>query len=176
MTIAVGPFAIAATLLTIGGVLKAAAPADTATALRGAGLPFGRVSVRVGGAAEAGVGVFALATGSRSAAVLVAVSFLSFAIFVGYALRRDLPIATCGCFGRADTPPSVVHVVLNLAAVASAIGVAVDPGASLPDVLRDQPLAGIPFLVLVTTGVYLAFVALTSLPRLMAAVRLAQER
>lgn len=176
MTPAVGPFTIAAALLTIGGVLKAAAPADTANAVRGVGIPLGRTAVRIGGTAELGVGVYALATGSRGAAVLVAVSFLAFAAFVGYALRRDLPIATCGCFGKAETPPSIVHIVLNLAGVASAVAVASDPGASLTDVVGDQPLGGVPFLVLTGTGVYLSFVALTSLPRAMATVRLARER
>ena len=39
MTIAAGPYAIAAALLAIGGALKLARPADTANALRGLRLP-----------------------------------------------------------------------------------------------------------------------------------------
>jgi hypothetical protein len=54
--------------------------------------------------------------------------------------------------------------VNGLAALVGA-AVVVDPGVGLPDVLADQPLLGLPFLLLVATGVYLAFVALTVLPR-----------
>jgi hypothetical protein len=93
-----------------------------------------------------------------------------FLAFVVTALCRDVPVATCGCFGKVDTPPSRVHVAVNLAAVAAAVIVAVDPGAGLLDTLRVQPLAGIPYLLLVGLGVGLVFVALTSLPRTLALV------
>ena len=101
MNPAVGPFAVAALLLTLGGVLKAARPGDTANALRTAGLPAGPLLVRAGGLAEAGIGGYGLIAADRISAILVAASYLAFAAFVGIALRRGLPIATCGCFGRA---------------------------------------------------------------------------
>lgn len=171
MTIAAGPFVIAATLLVLGGVLKALRPGDTATALRGVGIPTGATLVRAGGALEAAIGLWALATGDRGAAILVALSYLAFTGFVLVALRRDSPIASCGCFGREDTPPSWVHVGVNLVAVAAATIVAIDPGAGLPDLVGDQPLAGVPFLLLTATGVLHAFLALTLLPRTLALVR-----
>ena len=170
MTVMAGPFAIAAALLAIGGVMKAWRPQDTANALRGVGLPGSSLLVRVGGAVEAVIGATALITGGTVSAVLVALSYTVFLAFVVTALRRDVPVATCGCFGKVDTPPSRVHVAVNLAAVAAAVIVAVDPGAGLPDTLRVQPLAGIPYLLLVGLGVGLVFVALTSLPRTLALV------
>ena len=87
------------------------------------------------------------------------------------ALRRDAPIASCGCFGKVDTPPSVVHVVLDLLFAGVAAAAAFTGDVALPDVLRDQPLAGVPFLVLLAIGVYLVFLAFTALPKTMAAVR-----
>jgi hypothetical protein len=165
-----GPFAIAATLLALGGASKAWQPSDTARALGMVGLPGSLAAVRVGGALELVIGVGALVYGGLAVAVLVAASYAGFAAFVGLALHRGAPISTCGCFGKADTPPSRVHVVVNVVAALVAAGVAVDPVGGITDVLADQPLLGLPFLLLVGVGVYLTFVALTLLPRTMAAL------
>ena len=167
MTPAAGPFAIAAALLVAGGALKAVRPADTATALRQSGLPGVPWLVRAGGLVEAGVGAAALVTGDRVAAVLVAVSYAAFALFVVMALRRGTPLASCGCFGKEDSPPTRLHVGLTTAAAAAAVAVAVQPGVGLADVVRTQPLAGVPFLVLLGCGVAFAYLALTSLPRVL---------
>jgi len=171
MNLAAGPFLIAATLLVVGGLLKALRPLDTANALRGVGVPLGPGIVRFGGAAEAAVGIWAITTGGRWSAILVAVSYAAFTAFVVAALLRHAPIASCGCFGKADTPPSLVHVGVNLIACLAAVAVAVDPGAGLRAILATQPLAGAPFLLLVATGVFLTFLALTLLPRTLSLVR-----
>jgi hypothetical protein len=173
MTIAAGPFVLGATLLVIGGVLKAWRPVDTANALRGVGLPGGSWLVRVGGAFEVAVGAVALAVGDRLVAALVAASYAGFAAFVGAALARDAPISSCACFGRADTPPSRAHVVVNVVLAVAATVVAVDPPASLREVVAGQPLAGIPFVLLVIAGVVAVFLALSTLPRTLA---MAQRR
>ncbi len=106
--------------------------------------------------------------GSAAAAALVAVSYLLFTGFVVLALARHLPIGSCGCFGKVDTPPSPIHVVVNLGAVVTAIAVAIGPGGGIGSVLADQDLLGIPFLLLVGTATYLVFLALTALPQLQA--------
>ena len=103
--------------------------------------------------------------------MLVALSYLAFTVFVVVARARRLPIGSCGCFGKVDTPPSLVHVVLNLGAMVVAIGVAIGGGAGLVDGLGDLPAFGLPFLLLVLTGTYLAFLALTALPQLLALTR-----
>ena len=172
VSIAAGPFAIAAVLLALGGASKAVSPSDTATALGGMGVRVPSWAVRVGGAAEAALGVVALLTGEWLPAALVAVSYLGFALFVLVALRRDAPLSTCGCFGGVDTPPSVVHVAINVGAAAAALAIVAQPGAGLARVLESQPLAGVPYALLVVVGVYLAFVAVTALPRTLAAARL----
>jgi hypothetical protein len=129
------------------------------------------VVVRVGGAIEAVVGVAAVFVGGPVLCALVAVSYLAFAGFVTVALRTGAPISSCGCFGKVDTPPSIVHVVLDLAFAGVAVGAAFVGEVALPDVLSDQPLLGIPFLLLLVIGCSLVFLAFTSLPKTMAVVR-----
>jgi hypothetical protein len=173
MSVLAGPFAIATVVLALGGALKALEPADTAHALTALGLPGGRVLVRIGGAFEAVLGVAALVTGNPIAAALVGVSYAAFAVVVVFALRSDRPISSCGCLGKVDTPPSWVHVGIDVVAVGVAAGAAVAGAAeiALPDVLADQPLLGVPFVVLVAVGVAQVLLALTALPKVMAAAR-----
>ena len=161
-----GPFLIAALLLAAAGAAKVMDPTTTVGALRKLGLPTPAAAVRVGGAVEVVLAVGAVLTGAPVLAALVAVSYLLFTAFVLVALGRGLPIGSCGCFGKVDTPPSVLHVVVDLAAVAAAIGVALGDGTGIADVLADQPLAGVPFLLLVAVGGYAAFTALTVVPQL----------
>jgi hypothetical protein len=175
MSVLAGPFAIASVLLALGGVAKAFRPSDTAQALVAVGVRFhrsvpSRSVVRIGGLVEAVIGVAALLTGAPVWCALVAVSYLTFTGFV-VALRTGAPISSCGCFGKVDTPPSAVHVVLDLA-FAGVAGVAAVVGeVALPDVLRDQPLSGLPFLLLLVIGCSLVLLAFSSLPKTMAAVR-----
>jgi hypothetical protein len=171
MSVLAGPFAVAAALLGLGGASKAAEPADTARALGTLGLPSSRLLVRAGGAAELVIGVGALAFGNRLFAVLVGLSYLGFLAFVVLALARHAPLSSCGCFGKADTPPSAIHVTVNALAVVVAATVVVAPGAGLPDVVGEQPLLGVPFLLLVAVGVYLTFLSLTLLPKTLAVGR-----
>jgi hypothetical protein len=176
VSVLAGPFAIAAVLLAIGGAAKAVRPRDTAQALTAVGIKLprllpARVVVRVGGGVEAVIGIVALFVGGPVLCALVAVSYLAFAGFVLVALRSGAPISSCGCFGKVDTPPSAVHVVLDLAFAGVAAAAAIVGEVALPDVLVDQPLLGIPFLLLLVIGCALVFLAFTSLPKTMAAVR-----
>jgi hypothetical protein len=170
VTPAAGPFAIACALLATGGAAKAVVPHDTAAALAGIGAPVPSWLVRAGGVAEAAIGLAAIIRGDRTAALLVAASYLAFAVFIAVARARHAPIATCGCFGKTDTPPTLLHLGFDLAASTAAIAVVVQPGVGIGDVLDGQPLSGIPYLMLVATGTYLAFLALSSLPRSLALV------
>ncbi len=163
-----GPFLVAALLLTVAGALKAFDPATTAGALRRAGLPVPPTAVRIGGAGEAAIGAVAIATGAAVPAAFVALSYAVFTGFVLVALSRHIPIGSCGCFGKVDTPPSVVHVVLNVGAIVAATAVALGPGGGIGAVLADQELLGLPFLLLVTIATYAAYLALTILPQLRA--------
>jgi hypothetical protein len=172
MTELAGPFAIAAVLLVVGGAAKVWRPGDTARSLRGVGIALPVNAVRTGAAAEVVVGIGALTIASPVLPALVAVSYLAFTVFVVQALRSDVPISSCGCFGRIDTPPSRVHVVVDTVVAALAAVVALSgTDVTLPTVLPDQPLAGVPFVMLVAIGTGLVFVAFTSLPRTLAAAR-----
>ena len=140
-----GPFLVAALLLTVAGALKACDPRNTVGALRKAGLPVrtgprpGRWCGRGGDRRRRDRHRRAdwRLHSSRSRTSL-------FTAFVVYALVRHLPIGSCGCFGKVDTPPSVVHVVLNLGAIVAATAVAVRGGGGIGDVLADQELLGLP--------------------------------
>jgi hypothetical protein len=176
VSVLAGPFAIAAALLAIGGASKVVRPRDTAQALTAVGVPLprfvsARLLVRLGGVAEVVIGGGALLTGGDVFASLVAVSYLAFTGFVVAALRSGKPISSCGCFGKVDTPPSPVHVGLDLAFAGVAVAAAIVGDVALPDVLADQPLLGLPFLFLLVIGCSLVFLAFSALPKTMAAVR-----
>jgi hypothetical protein len=148
------PFVAATVLLGAAGVAKTIRPADTANALGAAGIPASRALVRVGAVAEVGLAAWALVGPGPLTGALVAVAYTIFAVFVVVALRRGWALASCGCFGRPDTPPTVAHAVLNAGAAASAVWWAVAwRGSSgrtqLGRLFFHQPWHGLP-LVLVT--------------------------
>ena len=96
----------------------------------------------------------------------MAILYAGFGLFVALALYRRIPIASCGCFGKVDTPPSVLHLALNAAGLGAGSWAAVNHSASLASVLADQPLIGLPYLGLLAAGTYAAFLLLTALPGL----------
>jgi hypothetical protein len=165
---ALGPFAIAAVLLVVAGALKVVHPDDTALALRGVGLPANRAVVRLGGLVEGALGLMALVTVGALIAAMVAASYALFCGFVGIALVKHAPIATCGCFGKVDAPPSLVHLGLSLGAVVAAIGMAADTTLSPVDLLSEAFTEAAAYVLLVLVGAVAAFVAMTWLPRALA--------
>ena len=161
-----GPFLIATLLLAAAGTSKLVDPTMTVGALRAAGIRVRAGVVRGAGGGEALLTIAAAVTGAPVLAGAVGVSYLVFTAFVIVVLTRQLPIGTCGCFGRIDTPPSALHVIVNIGAASSAFAVAVRDGGGLALVVRDQPLAGVPFVLLVLAGAYAAFAVLTVVPQL----------
>jgi Methylamine utilisation protein MauE len=156
---AAAPFVAATVLLGAAGVAKTRRPADTANALRAAGIPANRALVRVGALAEAGVAAWALIAPGPLTGALVAAAYAIFAVFVVLALKRGWALSSCGCFGRPDTPPTVAHAVLNVGAAASAAWWAAawpgGPGWShLGRLFFHQPWHGLPLalVTLVVTG------------------------
>jgi hypothetical protein len=171
VTVLAGPFAIITVVLALGGALKTIDPVPTSNALRSLRVPLAPGLVRVGGAFELIVAVAALVTGEAAPAVVVALSYAAFAAVVVLALVAHRPISSCGCFGKVDTPPSWIHVAIDIAAagVAAAAAFAETTEIALPDVLAKQPLAGVPFVLLVANGVVFVFLAFTALPKTIAA-------
>jgi len=163
-----GWFFIAAALLVGAGFVKVRDPAPTSGALATASLPSGKVVVIMLGCVEIVAGLAALAVGGRITGLALAIIYAGFAVFTAVALTRGLPIQSCGCFGRSDTPPSWVHVAANTAVVGGALWYAILDGPSLLAVVADQPLVGVPYLVFMAAGVGALYLLLTELPRLQA--------
>lgn len=179
----IGIFFIACGLLVLAGLAKAARPGDTARALlllipgwasELTSLNLTRQLVRIVALAEAALGACALAFPRPLTAAGVAVSYTVFLGIVVYARRRGGPLSTCGCFGRPDTPPTTVHVLLNAGFVTTGVAVALRPPnvTTLVPLLANQPWDGVPLLLASGVGVWLAYLALSPLATLEAARRL----
>ncbi|MGH2722819.1 MAG: MauE/DoxX family redox-associated membrane protein [Actinomycetota bacterium] len=171
MSALAGLFFACSGLLGVAGVFKLLRPSTTQATLLAVGLPGSRRLVQAVGGAELAIGAGAL-LGVRGSAVLVMAAYLSLAGFVGLAMRRGLNLASCGCFGRADAPPTVLHLAVNLGA---AVVAGMAAFASLPGlmaVLGEQPAGGFPLLLLIGLTTYLLYLALTALPTARAAIRL----
>lgn len=159
-----GWFLIVAALLALSGGAKIIDPDPTRGALRAAHLPSGRWASQALGVVELTVAGWAIALGGPFAAAVVTALYVGFAVFVWWALRKDIPLQSCGCFGRADTPPTTIHLVVNLAAAAGAAVTAFRPYEGILRVLSDQPALGIPYVGFICLGVYLLVLVLTELP------------
>lgn len=162
---------VAAGLLVAAGVTKILRPLSTARAMYAAGLP-GRVTlVRGLGIAEVGVGIWFLLAPSAFAGGTLAAMYLSFAGFVGFLLVARPEAASCGCAGAGDVPPSLVHLVLNIVAAATASAAAFDPPAGLVRTLGSLGPASVPFALGLLTAAVLSVAAVTDLPPALASYR-----
>jgi hypothetical protein len=146
------PFLAAAVLLVAAGVPKVVDPMPLVRALRSAGLPAGRAVVRALAVGEVLVGAAALVAPGRATAALVCFAYLAFTGFVGLALARGGVLASCGCFGKADTPPTRSHLAVTAVLAAAAAALAVAP--------TSGPVWTADALTRPTTSVLLGFAAL----------------
>src|SRR4051812_7814028 len=160
-----GPVVVAAALVGLAGAMKVLQPASTAGALRALRLPSSYRVVRLLGLVEIALAIAAAASFSRAALVLLAAVYLGFAAFVVAALDARAPVQSCGCFGRADTPPSIVHVALDLCAAGILFAAALTGTPGLDAVVPDQPWSAVPFALLVAVCTYLCVIVLTLLPQ-----------
>jgi len=191
----IGVYLAACLLLVAAGVGKALRPDDTARALAAVspGVPgtpsrpgprFTRRLVRVGAAAEAGLGLAGLVVLDAGVAGAVALSYAAFAVYVAAARRRGGALTSCGCFGTPDTPATRLHVVADLglaaAALAVAVAVSLGDGARLAGttsrtspyvagVLGHGPWHGLPLAFAAVACAWTLFHVLSTLPRLQAA-------
>lgn len=164
-------------LLVVAGAAKAVRPTDTARALTQAApaIRLARMAllVRLAAIVECALGVAGIVLPWPPVAAAVALSYLAFAGFVLVAYRRGGPLATCGCFGTPDTPPSIMHVVINVGLAASAVVVAIaGRSGTLLSALSGQPWHGIPLVAVSAVCAWLIVLALSPLARLEAARRL----
>jgi len=159
-----GPYLASAALLVAAGGAKLIDPLPLVRALRSARLPAPRHVVRVVAAVEVAIGAAAVLLGSRGAAVAVTVSYAAFTAFVLVARHRGGVLASCGCFGKTDTPPTTTHVVVTGALAVVAAAVAVRPLGTLGDLLAGQPGAGLPLLAAAAAVAVTAYLVLALLP------------
>ncbi|HVF18914.1 MAG TPA: MauE/DoxX family redox-associated membrane protein [Mycobacteriales bacterium] len=131
MEAVVGPYLAATALLAVGGAPKTWSPGDTTRALRAMRLPVTRPLVRLIGLAEVVSAAAAVALPGRTSALVVAGWYAVFAAVVALALRTRVPLGSCGCFGAAESPPSVLHLLLVVGAAAVSLAVAATGARSL---------------------------------------------
>jgi len=165
-----GPVLVAAVLLAAAAPAKWRRPQATVDALRAAGLPASRAAVRLLAVAEVLLAAAVLLVPLRPVLLVLSLVYLGFAGFVLLALRAGTAVASCGCFGRPDTPASLVHLVVVLALSGGAAAAAVTGSASVGDLL-SAPSTGLPVLAGVGVAGWLAWAALSLLPQLLAAGR-----
>ncbi|MDX6198636.1 MAG: hypothetical protein QOJ79_1787 [Actinomycetota bacterium] len=161
MEAATAPYLAAALLLVAAGLAKAVEPLSLVRALRAAGVrvraPLLARWVRGLSAVEALLGVVAVVRPGPLVATAVAISYAGFSAFVLRALRSGSPLASCGCFGKTDTPPTPGHAVATALLAVAALLIAIGPAAPL-----DLPLVIVSGVLAYVTYVVLAVLPLTS--------------
>lgn len=159
--------ASAALLLVVAGAAKLNRPADGFAGL--VGWRTRPVAVRLIGALEAAAGMAALIAGGLAAWIVG----LLYAAFAWAVLRAALSGAdSCGCFGRLDAPPSLIHVAGNLTLAAMsfiAAGAASPPVGALVRAAGEGPATGVALAAVVVLLAGLVLVAFTALPEALAA-------
>jgi hypothetical protein len=179
----IGLYLVAAALLVVAGLAKAARPDDTARALSdivpawaGPVRPQRRMRtfIRIGALFEAVLGLVAIVLPRPVTAGLVATSYALFAGVVVYARSRGGALSSCGCFGRTDTPATALHALVDIVFAAACVAVAATApsSGSLITLLDHQPAAGAPLLFVSAVGIYLSYLTLAVLPSLEGARRL----
>lgn len=167
-----GPALIAAIVLAAAGAAKVLRPSDTAKALAAAGARWASPGVvRTLAAAELALAVWAGLSAHVVALAGVAVAYMAFAVFVLWAMHQQTPLSTCGCFGEPDTPPTLTHVVVNVAlGAAAAWGVSSAP-PSIVALAGDHPAATGVFALAVAVASGLVIVVLTEMARVQTTAR-----
>lgn len=178
----------AALLLSVAGLAKVRSPAPATRMLAGlAGrAPLGRSAalqgfVRVAGVGEAVVGVLVLARGDRGPALLLAGCY---AVFVAVSLRtlvvarrdRNVPRSSCGCFGTADSPIGVAHLLLTASGLAAAGAAVARPFGAAAGLTTSSASVAVTGALQVGVLAGLGYLSITSLPALIAARRLTEAR
>lgn len=167
MSVASAIHASAALLLVVAGAAKLIRPAGGFAGL--VGWRIRPVAVRLIGAVEAAAGTAALLAGGP-AALIVGVLYAAFALVV---LRAVLAGAdSCGCFGRLDAPPSLIHVAGNLTLAAmsfAAAGAASPPVSAVVKSVGASPATGVALAAVIALLAGLVLVSFTALPEALAA-------
>lgn len=160
---------IALGLLGASGVAKLIDPEPTTGAMAAARLPSSNILSRLLGAVELVAAVTALAVGGWPALLAATGLYLAFAVFTFAALVNRIPLQSCGCFGRDDTPPTSIHAAYNVVSAVT-IGILVfGPAPPIDWTMGTLELAL--YLVFASIGVYASYLLMTRLPQLLELTR-----
>jgi hypothetical protein len=158
---------IALGLLGASGVAKLVDPEPTTGALRAARLPASNRLTRLLATVEIVVAIAALSVGGPSV-LGAAVLYTGFGLFTFGALTRRFPLQSCGCFGRADTPPSSLHIAFNVVAAIGLFSLSIVGRSPIDWTLPAVELSL--FAGFSVIGVGASYLLLTQLPQLMSLV------
>jgi hypothetical protein len=161
---------VPAAVLVVAGIGKLRAPTAASDALRAGGLPSGRRAARLVGVAEAGVGVWAIATPAHASLAAAAALYAILAWFAVRLLRAPVAVASCGCFG-ADAPPSALHAGFDVAAALALALAAVRPPPGIAGLATAAPVAGVGLVAGCCAAAYAVTLVLAHLPAAVAAYR-----
>jgi hypothetical protein len=155
-----------ALLLVVAGTGKVARPAGTSP-------PSDARLTLLLGAGEIGLGGAVLLIGGPATTALLAAAYAAFAVFADHQRRRG---GDCGCFPTTTTPPTMLHVWLNITAATAAAGTALRSGASLATTIAADPPHGLLVLGLLAVAAGGLRLLLTAAPDLSAAAALVDPR
>jgi hypothetical protein len=156
--------AIALGLLGASGVLKLVDPEPTTGAMRVAHLLSSNALSRLLGFVEIAVAVATLV--SAGIWTLAAAGLYgAFTVFTAAALLTHLPLQSCGCFGREDTPPTAIHVVFNAIVTGSLVFLYFTRAGAIDWALPMGEL--VLYLGFSAMGVYATYLLLTRLPQIL---------
>jgi hypothetical protein len=161
---------IFAGLLLPTGWAKLRKPYETVRALRSVGWPGNRGLAISLGLVEVVVGTWVLGVGSAPSVIALGALYGGFLVWLAVAFRAGGVVASCGCAGTPDTPPTAAHTIFNTAALAT---VAIDLASSQPGV--SLPATGLlewtTIVAIVVVGSWLALTLITSGARLTGILR-----
>jgi DoxX len=159
------PLLVASALLAIAGAPKVLDPRNTSGALRSVGVRVPPVMVRLFGAGETALGIATFVTGARPLAALVTLSYAAFSVFLVVALRKGGAISSCGCLGRADTPPTRSHLAVTAGLMVTSLLAASSGADGLSTIgWSTQTFTALGF---ATLGGWLVWLVFTALPHLL---------
>jgi hypothetical protein len=166
-------FYAAAVLLVLTGGFKVWRPEPTERVLAAVGVGrSSRAAARVLGAAEIVAGGVGLSSPHPVGGILVAATYGGFALFLVFLVAFRPSVRSCGCTGRQDTPPSLVHAGLDVGAASLGVMVASSSGVLGPaGFWRTFGLEGMVGLVVAAFLAYALSAAVTFLPQALRAPR-----
>lgn len=158
-------FFLACGLLVVTGVFKVLRPQPTAKVLGAIGITRSSVWLsRVLGSVEVIAGVLGLASPRGPGGTIVAALYLAFAIFLVFLVVFRPALSSCGCTGRRDTPPSLLHAGFDLAASGIAFVAATSHGPTLGGFVGSFRVYGVLSLVVAGMLGYGLYATIAYLP------------